>query len=314
LINERNYQFCISTNGNVAEHLSYSVRGWYRLLWESNIPVDFVELAESSEADLSCYSVLILPFSLLISETLASKLMRYVETGGTLVSEAAPGRHDEYTFANRGELSPTLAALFGVRHIGFQMVREPENGARWSPPERTWGEYLPPVVLSGAGVMQSCALRANVYVELLQPNGDAEPVLMMGDSVAGTLRHFGSGYAWLLGTFVGHGASAYCDAQSRAFVLRLLAKSGIQPVLPGDLLLRRRIGQDRQAWIFMNPTHHEVCQRINLSGAAAEDLLDEPLALAEGGVELRVNPLDVRVLIVQHTESQMPGLKQIAFE
>ena len=70
---------------------------------------------------------------------------RYVRDGGNLISEACPGRIDAHGYARRGELSPTLAELFGVRQRSLTMVAEPESSrgsasARWSPTPRTWGE------------------------------------------------------------------------------------------------------------------------------------------------------------------------------
>ena len=83
-----------------------------------------------------------------------------MEAGGNLISEAAPGRANEYGFCNRGELSPAMASLFGVQQTGFNMVREPDGAERWSRPERTWGDYLEATMLEGAGPLAGHRLRA----------------------------------------------------------------------------------------------------------------------------------------------------------
>ncbi len=169
LVDEWNYRFCQSMLRG-GEHLPYSVRGWHRLLWEAGIVIDFLEASELGETYVDRYKAIILPFPLSMSEKVAHKLARYVRNGGNLISEACPGRIDEHGDARRGELSPTMGDLFGVRHHSLTMVAEPADGfdgggARWSPTPRTWGEYLPSAMLTGTGPLAGRKVRANVYIE-----------------------------------------------------------------------------------------------------------------------------------------------------
>ena len=53
-VNEANYQLCANML-NGGRHLEFSTRGWHRLLWEANIPVDFVEASVLESTDLSQY-------------------------------------------------------------------------------------------------------------------------------------------------------------------------------------------------------------------------------------------------------------------
>jgi len=298
LINEWNYQFCASMVQG-GEHLAYSVRGWHRLLWDAGIPVDFVEVSELEEPYMERYQALILPFPISLSEEMAGKLARYVARGGNLISEACPGRIDEHAFCNRGELSPTARAMFGVRHESFTMVREPEGSMRWSPPERTWGEYLDACMLTGTGPLRGLHLRANVYVETFELQG-SEACLLMGDAIAGTVRRVGEGSSWLLGTFAGHTGTAYRDQDSQGLIRALLKECGIMPSHSGPLLLRKRVSPSKEAWFFTNPTPSEVTERIDVSGwASVEDLLNEPLDREGDSVILTVKSLDVRVLVLE---------------
>lgn len=298
LINEWNYQFCSAmTQGR--KHLAYSVRGWYRLLWEMGIPVDFVEVGGLDALDAGQTKVLILPFPLSLAEEAAEKLVRYVERGGHLISEACPGRMDEHACCRRGELSPMARELFGVRHVSFTMVREPDGEARWSPPERTWGEYLDAAMLEGTGPCEGLRLRANVYIETYTCT-QSEPCLRYGDAVAGTVRDMGRGRAWLLGTFVGHNGTAHRDDRSRAFVRAMLAQCGVTAESKGQLLLRRRVADTKEAWILTNPTKRTVTESIDAGGwSTVEDLLGEPVERDGDRVTLSVDSLDTRVLILQ---------------
>jgi beta-galactosidase len=317
VVDEWNYQL-VQLMAQGHEHLAYSVRGWYRLLWELNIPVDFVEASQLDEAHVSSYRALILPFPLSMSEKTASGLARYVEAGGNLISEAAPGRIDEHGFCSRGELSPVMAELFGVAQRSFTLVREPAGQMRWSPPERTWGEYLDAAMLEGAGPLAGHRIRANVYLQTfdLSPSADpspgpgrggdgCEPLLRHGDAVvdattAGTVRRAGKGRAWLLGTYVGHNGTAYRDAETRAAVRALLAECGVQPEHTGRLLLRKRIAGDREAWLFTNPTPEEISEPVDVAGyREVRSLLGEPFERRGDQVVLTVKSLDVAALVVE---------------
>jgi len=295
LINDWNHQFCMTMmqgGGNLAS----SVNGWHRILWEAGVPMDFVEVSELDEDYISGYKVLILPFPLSLSDEVARKLALYVEAGGMLISEAAPGRINEWGFCNRGEMSPVMRELFGVRQTGFTMVREPGNGTAWSPPSRTWGEYLDAVMLEGVGSLTGKKIRANVYIETFECR-DSEPCLRYGSRVTGVRRAVGKGTAVLLGTYVGHNGVAYPDPETRAAVAALLKSGGVSG--SGRLLLRKRIIPGKEAWLLTNPTERSLSECVCVAGwRNVEDLMDEPLARNGDWVDLTVRSLEVRVLVL----------------
>jgi hypothetical protein len=295
LVDESNWSFC-SSIPDAAEHLSYSTRGWHRLLWDAGIPVDFIRAAD---LDPVRHQAVIHPFPLSLSEETAAKLKAYVEGGGNLVGEACPGRIDGHGFANRGELSPAAADLYGVRHSGLTIVREPGKESRWTPGERTWGEFIPAAVLTGTGPLKGAKVRANFYLETFDPTV-SRACLLHGKSVAGTVREAGKGTAWLIGTLAGHSGCAYRDPATRKALLSILAKCGIHPAHQGKLLLRKRIAGNKEAWIFTNPVDKTVTEPVDVRGyAMVSDLLDEPLKKQGKKIALKVDALDVRVLVVE---------------
>ena len=298
LVNEWNFQLSTSL-AQGGGNLGYSLRGWYRLLWDLGIPVDFLEAGQLKEEHSARYKAMILPFPLSMSESVAADLRRYVTGGGCLISEAAPGRISDHCQCNRGELSPTMAELFGVAQESFTMVREPNGGMRWSPQERTYGEYVDATVLTGEGILQGHQLRANVYLETFTCRG-GEPILRSGPAVAGVIRNAGKGQAVLLGTYVGHNGTAYRDERTHAAVAALLERCGVESQKAGRLLLRKRQGEGQEAWLLTNTTPQDVTETLDVSGwASVEDLLDETISRQGNQLTLTVKSLDVRVLILK---------------
>ena len=297
LVNEWNYQLCsqMSQGGN---NLSMSIGGWHRILWEAGIPADFVNISELDDTFSSAYKVLILPFPLSLSEDFARKLSAYVEQGGTLISEAAPGRINGHGFCNRGELSPAMRELFGVSQESFTMVREPKHGSIWSPAARTWGEYLDAKMLDGAGILSGHRLRANLYIQTFAVK-NGEPCLLYGRNTVGVWRKVGQGTAILLGTYAGHNGVAYRDPETRSCLTALLKNCGISCAHDGKLLKRVRAIPGKEAWIFTNLSEMPVTEPVDVSRwPSVMDLLGEQIARNGDFINLTVKSLDVRVLVL----------------
>jgi hypothetical protein len=176
---------------------------------------------------------------------------------------------------------------------------------RWSPPERTWGEYAEPLFLTGAGPLAGCRLRAHFYLQTVKPGGGAhaetDPILFTPDGrAAGLRRRMGKGAFWWIGTFAGHGGTAYRDAESDACVRAVCAAAGVVSDACGRLLRRRRVLPEREAWIFTNPAPETVTERVSLEPfTSAFDLLGEPLPVFENHATITLPPLDARIMVVR---------------
>ena len=70
-----------------------SASGYYRMLWEENVPVDV--LHEEFFGDLNAYKVIILPSPYALSPKCAAALKEYVAAGGTILSDPYFGAFDE---------------------------------------------------------------------------------------------------------------------------------------------------------------------------------------------------------------------------
>ena len=302
VVNERNMQFCSSYAG-LNQRLTYSTRGWYCMLWESGIPVDFVNVIDIGSATARQYRALILAFPMSLSEEVASRLEEYVRSGGNLISEAAPGRVDENGISTRVEMSPKLWELFGVWQRSITMVREPDEDVRWMPAERTWGEFLDATALEGTGIMKGQKVPANYYLQTFEPKG-SEPFLDYNGAAAGVTRKAGKGTAWLLGTYIGHNGNAYRNEQTPQFVRELMKQCGVRRQNEGELLVQKRVGEEREAWALTNPTDHDVTEMVTVpKGATVTDLLAGAVSVTGDQVKVAARSLDVQVLIIGRSRS-----------
>ena len=297
-VNEDNYQFSINMPRAV-EHLEFSTRGWHRLLWDAGIPVDFIEASSLREVDLNKYSAIIMPFPVSISDSILNQLSAYVEKGGNLISEAGVARFDENGYSNRGEISKAASKLFGVKQESYTMVREPGNASRWSPYARTWGEFLDAASLTGKNELEGVKTPANFYIQTFQTI-DSKPCLYYKEKVAGTVRNYGKGNAWLLGTYVGHNGTAYRNKETPEFVKSLMKKCNVFPEHEGKLLVRKRIIKGEEAWIVTNPTGQKVTESLTIGNwKNATDLFDQAIEIRNGKISLTLSSLEVGVVLLK---------------
>jgi hypothetical protein len=78
-----------------------------------------------------------------------------------------------------------------------------------------------------------------------------------------------------------------------------LATCGVERGHDGSLILRKRVLPNKEAWILTNPTVSVITEHLPVAGwLRVEDLLGGAVTRNGDVVELTVNPLDVRVILV----------------
>ena len=284
LVNEDLYHFFQACNGNVIEHYRYNLRGMYARLWRMGFAVDFLDAEDVAVGELRHYRAAILCMPLSLDAAYFANLVEYVRTGGTLISEACPGRWDKYGWATREQMVAGGEALFGARHAELVMVNEPHGESRWMPQPRHFGEFDASTTLVGSGDFGGMTAKANFYLQTLAPTTGVV-ILVAGERVTGVMNQVGEGNAILLGAFTGFSALAYRDGDRGADHLleSLLWRAGAESDRCGRLLRRRRAWQGRQAWFFINPTASEVTEKIGLDGfRQVNPLLDEDRIARDG--------------------------------
>ena len=282
LVNEDLYHFFQACNGDVIHHYRYNMRGHYARLWRLGIPVDFIDAHQVNTGELAQYKAAILTMPLSLDADYFRQLEAFVEAGGTLIAEACPGRWDKYGWCALTQLVDGGDNFFGAKHKDLIMVQEPrESGrdGRWMPYERRYGEFDPPTMLRGCAAYADLEVRANFYLQSLEPIA-GEAILRNGNDVVGVQHRVGGGLSVLIGTFLGFGALAYRDADgdTDGFLLELLGGAGVESDRCGSLLRRRREWQGREAWFFINPENEAVTATLSKDGfAEAIDLLGDNL-------------------------------------
>jgi beta-galactosidase len=298
IINEENYQFCKTFYGT-ERHLSYSIRGWYHLLWRNGYPVDFVNITDIDSTTSGQYKVLILPFPLSLSDKLALKLKDFISGGGNLICEGAAGRLSENSLAVRGEMSPVIAGLAGVEQKSFIEVNEPGGGRRWTPEERTWGEFENSTYLEGSGEFAGTRTLANYYLQTFTCKGGT-PIFKAGEEVAACENRTGKGKIWLFGTLVGHNGTAYDTPGTLVLVNKIMKLSDVEPQKIGDLLVQKRIKGNMEAWIITNPTEADIAESIDIRGMKnPEVLIGDKWEINGMKAKIRIKSLDIIVVIFE---------------
>jgi beta-galactosidase len=297
VMNEDLWHFAEGSTSNVKDHLVHTIRGIYRSLWSLGIPVDFLE-AEKIASMGSNYKVLILPFPVALGSHEIGSLQTYVRNGGTLLSEACPGRLSQFGMAFPSELAPGIENLFGTRHKQVVVVREPNDGAKWTGTAVGYGDSVDFQELIGTGEFRGDRVFPAYYLQTFLPS-TAKPILMAGSEVTGTVNDFGTGRAYLVGTLLGHAVLSYNDLGNENFLAAILRRAAVSADQLGKLQRRQRRLGSQTAWFLFNTTTEVLEENLSTGDfKSVTDLLGAPLELHGGNARIRVDPMEVRCILL----------------
>ena len=114
------------------------------------------------------------------------------------------------------------------------------------------------------------------------------------------MNNYGKGQAYLVGTLLGHAVAAYGDLRNAEFLAAVLERTGVSSDSVGALNRRRRILGTQAAWFFFNQTDKPVEEEVSLEGyKLAEDLLGGVLPSSGGRFQVRVEPFDIRCVVLE---------------
>lgn len=183
-----------------------SVHGYYKALWENDIPCDFVHAADMG--NLEKYKLLILPFAFCLRENVAGAIKTFVTGGGTVVGEAYLGRYSE------GCVPATTCPAYGLHEL-FK-VRATEV------------EFIDSAIIVPVGKQELFtgvdALTGYWYKELPLLLEGAEVLASFTDGTPAVTRsHAGSGRTILFGALMGLGYSKATNDKSLAKLIGKIA-------------------------------------------------------------------------------------------
>jgi beta-galactosidase len=299
LVSEDLYHFLEADPSKALQHYVYTIRGIYKCLWSEGIPVAFMDSGQLAN-EVGKYKAIIAPFPVAMSQGVIGALRGYVKAGGTLISEACPGRFSNFGMTSIGSyMAPGVAELFGVRQKQLGLIREPDDGAKWTGVATSYGDTLEYRQLEGREDFSPYKVTPAYYLQTFVPL-KATPILTYGREIAGCVNSYGAGKAYLIGTLLGHGELAYRDPSNRTFLAVILGRVGIKPDKVGQLNRRRRTFRNQAAWFLFNITNEPVEESVPLAGfKTARDLLGEDFPTALGSIQVRVEPAGIRCLILE---------------
>jgi beta-galactosidase len=104
------------------EYYSQSARGAYQAFFDSNIQPDFVALD-----DLAEYKIVYLPYPVMLKNQTVAKLRKYVEQGGTLISEGLPAYFGDHGHVGTTQPNYGLDEVFGARESYVEFLPDISN-------------------------------------------------------------------------------------------------------------------------------------------------------------------------------------------
>lgn len=230
-----------------------SMSGYYRMLYEENIPADI--LHEAFPEDLSRYKAVLLPSPFAVSPEMAEALKEYIKNGGLLISDPLFGLFDKDMLLTDRMPGLGFREVFGCRTFDQKSAETilTENGQR----------------IEGSRQRE---LYADVTAEVLIKDEDGRPLVLKNTYGKGTavLAGFNLGYTYSQRTLISDDITNHDRANSGSFskdlVLGLLKEAGVteNPVsVPGirKSVLKAEAGS---AVILMNSEDREITGRLAL--------------------------------------------------
>ena len=234
-----------SQKGGDAKAYVHSVHGAYRGFFDNNIQADWVYIDHIDD-----YEVLYLPHPLMLKRATAERLKRWVEAGGTLISEGAPGYFAERGIVGEEQPNSGLDALFGVRESEVEFGRNIHQDMTYTLDGRTL-----PVGLNHQEYEVTSAQAVGRF-----DNG----------AVAVADNRFGRGRTRLVGAFPGYAHYHDRSEATRAAFADLLAWAGVERHVTldarGVVARLHRQGDDLYLWI-VNHNRSDTAVDLRLASA-----------------------------------------------
>jgi beta-galactosidase len=259
-----------------------SIRGAYQAYFDSNIQADFVSID-----DIGKYRIVYLPYPVMLQSETVNKLRRYVEQGGTLVSEGLPAYFGDHGRAGQVQPNYGLDELFGAR-------------------ER-YVEFTPDLLENLTLQVRGHEIFGRYFLQEYELNGGRVAGQYGNGHTAAVENRKGKGRTLLIGTFPGGGYYLHHTPAARAFFAGLLELAGAEPRLStGNPAVQARLHSGKGGnylWV-VNPSRSEARVTVLLNAGAkfqsAQDVWESrPVVTGDRAVTVTVAARDGAVIALR---------------
>jgi beta-galactosidase len=268
--------FAYVQQGSSAQYAE-SARGAYQGFFDSNIQADFVHID-----DLAQYKAVYLPYPLMLKTETVSKLSKYVENGGVLISEGLPAYFSDHGKAGATQPNQGLDKLFGAKE--------------------SYVEFTPDLLENLTLEVGEFKIGGRFFLQEYQVAGGTATGRYANGHVAAVENHSGKGRTLLIGTFPGASYFRRHQPESRKFFAGLLDWVGIpRQVTSSDAQVQARLhtgAGGTYLWV-VNPTRDVKTVSVGLAAEyrKATDLWQERSHRVDGRrIEVKVDDRNVAVI------------------
>lgn len=230
-----------------------SLMGFYRALFEKNIPVDFIHVRQVENGELQQYKLLYLPFSITLPEDAYIEIEKFVQNGGTVIADARFGWLKAEDML-RGERIPGFGfdKVFGCQEDTIKSIEKTTISI-------IANDVALPLLSSGDQLVGA------QWKEVLSVN-DGRVVAEFEDNLpAIVVNKYGKGKTAFIGTLIGMAYEKFRDTNVPKLIQGFAEWAGVKmPIIirgdfeDGTLDARILEGNGRKILIVINHTDQEV--------------------------------------------------------
>ena len=265
------------------DYYAQSIRGAYQAFFDSNIQPDFVALD-----DIAQYKLIYLPYPVMLKGETVAKLRKYVEDGGTLVSEGLPAYFGDHGHVGATQPNYGLDEVFGARESYVEFTPDISDNLQFEIKGRKiYGRYF----------------RQDYELE-----GGRAVGHYANDHIAAVEHDFGKGRTLLIGSFPGAGYYLHHSPATKDLFAGFLDYGQVDSRLHSDdntVQARLHVGEGGKYLWVTNPQREARTVTITLPDSwrgvdAGEDVWGkQPVKIGRGAVLVTVPARDAAVIALR---------------
>ncbi|NBC02388.1 MAG: cellulase family glycosylhydrolase [Bacteroidetes bacterium] len=279
-----------------------SLIGYYRVFAENNIPVDFIHRQDLGNKDLSQYKLVVLPWSMMLTDEAADGIKQFVEYGGHAVAEVRTAWNDERGYASERIPGMGLTEVFGVYEDQVWMREELLEFP-------ILDREHPATKLLQAGQN----LTGTLYGSSFKPYSGSKIQILGTFGLTGkpaiTVHEYGEGEAMMIGTFLGLANHPELNEGNSAFVKGLANWADVERKVTSfhdgsdSAIIDIQLHENEDGYLLFAINHAETEEEVSISVQMEEDGSYSLRELIQEE-ELTVETDDAGVLVI---ETDLPG-------